>query len=111
MARVTVQAELTGLDPSVLELVPRDRIRLAMAALRGLNKYVPMDTGSLRRSAIPTPYGVHYGVRYASYAEDPRGEIHTDKNPSATAHWPEVYDKSGAPQVVEELEAILHERL
>lgn len=111
MATVSVRVTVEGLDPEALELDLRDRKRLADAALRGLDKYVPMDTGTLRQSAAPTEYGVHYAVGYASYAEDPRGTIHTDKNPSAVAHWPEHYDRLGAPEVVEELEAILREKL
>ena len=111
MARVTVRAAVSGLSPEAVTLDLRDRLRLSMAALRGLSKYVPMDTGTLRQSAAPTSYGVFYGVRYASYAEDPKGTIHTDKNPFAVAHWPEHYDEQGAPEVADELEAIIHEKL
>lgn len=111
MAGLSVKVSVSGLDASALALDDRDMRRLAVAAQRGMDKYVPMDTGTLRESASPMPSGVHYAVEYASYAEDPRGTIHTDKNPIAVAHWPEHYDELGAPEVVDELEAILREKL
>lgn len=82
--------------------------RVALAAMRGMQKLVPVDTGLLQRSPVPSDMKVTYPVGYASYAYDPpRGRIHTYPNPTATARWAEVYGESGMPEVVEEVSRIV----
>lgn len=110
MAGISYQIQAPKLS-GLLDLNLAQRLRLHAAAARGMDKYVPMDTGTLRRFVEPTEYGVHYAVDYATYAESPRGTIHTDKNPSAVAHWPKAYEASGMREVTQELEAILRESL
>lgn len=91
-----------------LNLDATDGTRMANAAMRGMNKYVPVDTGLLQRSATVQPFKVTYPVEYASYAYNPpRGRIHTYPNPTATAKWAEVYEAAGAKEIVEEVGRII----
>lgn len=86
------------------------RRRLAVAAGRGMTKYVPMRTGALSGSATPgvgevTYRGTNRGFDYANFVFDPSRPItiHKDKHPNATSRWDRKYGDSGAKEVCEEV--------
>lgn len=70
---------------------------LADYAKKGMARYIPVDTGRMRDTAEASPWKVTYapsrkGKHYAVYPYSGKhGRIHTEKNPHATAHWPQVY--------------------
>lgn len=72
-------------------------LAVAKIAREGMRKYIPVDTGRMRRTAEAKPFKVVYapqknGKHYAYYPYSGKhGHIHTDKNPNATAKWPEAY--------------------
>lgn len=74
---------------------------IALEALRGMDKFVPMDTGQLRSSAQAGDMEVIYGTDYAVYPYSGHGTIHRDKNPMATAHWDQAYQASGMQELME----------
>lgn len=90
------------------------RRRLAIAAGRGMDKYVPMRTGQLAGSATPGVGDVAYrgsnrGFDYASFVFEPTRAItiHHDRHPQATTRWDQAYERSGAKEVCEEVARIV----
>lgn len=81
------------------------RRRLALAAGRGMNPYIPFRTGQLTGSASPGVGVVTYPTDYAVYVFDPRRpiHIHKDKHPKATSRWDRKYSDDGAKEVCEEV--------
>lgn len=82
---------------------------IALEALRGMDKFVPMDTGQLRSSAQAGDMEVIYGTDYAVYPWSGHGTIHRDKNPMATSHWEQAYQASGMQNLLEEVSRIVSE--
>lgn len=89
-----------------------NRRRLAMAAARGMNPYVPMRTGQLMGSASAGVGEVTYNTEYAAYVFDPSRpiHIHKDKHPKATSRWDRKYSDDGAKEVCEEVARIVNGR-
>lgn len=81
------------------------RRRLALAAGRGMNPYVPFRTGQLARDAHPGVGVVTYPTDYAIYVFDPHRpiHIHRDRHPKATSRWDRKYSADGAKEVCEEV--------
>lgn len=90
-----------------LSLDPAQMHRVATAGLRGMTKYVPMDTGRLMGSGHVEGSEAVWSTDYAVYAYYPRGTIHRTKNPTATREWADHYMAQGAPEVVEEVARIV----
>lgn len=91
------------------------RRRLAVAAGRGMTKYIPFRTGALNGSAQPgvgevTYRGTNRGFDYASFVFDPSRPItiHRDKHPKATSRWDVKYGDDGAKEVCEEVLRIVN---
>lgn len=81
------------------------RRRLALAAGRGMNPYIPFRTGQLTGSASPGVGVVTYSTDYAAYVFDPSRpiHIHKDRHPKATSRWDRKYSDDGAKEVCEEV--------
>lgn len=81
------------------------RRRLALAAGRGMNPYIPFRTGQLTGSASPGVGEVTYNTDYAAYVFDPSRpiHIHKDRHPKATSRWDRKYSDDGAKEVCEEV--------
>lgn len=95
---------LTGFDKA------RDRLdlkgqgfRISQAAMRGMMRHVPYDTGKLRQGAYAGDMYVVYsrGVDYAGYVYNSRGHA---RYPGTSLKWPEAYEATGMREVVEEIE-------
>lgn len=99
--------DLTGID--IQRKLEASGERIALQALRGMDKFVPMDTGQLRNSAEAGNMEVVYGTDYAVYPWQGRGTIHRDKNPMATSHWEQAYQASGMQNLLEEVSRIVAE--
>ena len=80
--RVDMSADLSPMEAK-LRLDSADMHRVALAGLRGMTKYVPMDTGELMGSGHVEGEEAVWSTDYAVYAYFPRGHIHTTKNPTA----------------------------
>lgn len=82
--------------------------RMSAAAIRGMNRLVPVDTFKLRNGVhIEGSDTVVYsrGVDYAGYVHEmPQSWIRTA---GTYAQWPERYVLDGAKEVVEEVERIV----
>lgn len=87
-----------------------DMHRVALAGLRGMTKYVPMDTGELMGSGHVEGEEAVWSTDYAVYAYFPRGHIHTTKNPTAHREWVRYYESQGAPEVVREVVRIVNSK-
>ena len=93
--RINVSAKVAAVKTAATG----DDVGLALAkyAKRQMARYVPVDTRRLKRTAKALPWKVTYapsrkGKHYAVYPYSGKhGRIHTEKNPHATAHWPQVY--------------------
>lgn len=86
-------------------------LRIGMAARRGMNNLVPLDTGALRAGAYAGDFEVTYSRgeadKYANYVLNGRG---TPRTPGTYMNWAEVYERQGAPEVVAEMERIIDGR-
>lgn len=107
---MAVTVEITKLDLAEVRRVldmgtDAHRRRLAVAAGRGMNPYVPMRTGQLMGSAQPGVGVVAYNTDYVTYVFDPHRpiRIHKDKHPKATSRWDRKYSDDGAKEVCEEV--------
>ena len=109
MINVQMEVNLTEAEQR-LNFTPEKNHLLAVAALRGMNRYVPIDTGKLRGGAYVETDEVVYsrGVEYAGYVYNmPQAWI---KTPGTYANWPQAYVDAGAPEVVEEVERIVSDK-
>lgn len=94
-----VQSDVVGYD-------------LARVAKKGMDKYTPVDTGRMRNTATIQPWLIKYGVPYAYYPYSGRyGKIHREKNPNATAHWPETWEKASGDDFYRAAEEIIKTRV
>lgn len=117
---MAVTVEITKLDLAQIRRVldmgtDAHRRRLAVAAGRGMNPYIPFRTGALTGSASPgvgevTYRGTNRGFDYASFVFDPSRSIriHTDRHPKATSRWDRKYSDDGAKEVCEEVLRIVN---
>lgn len=82
------------------------QMRVGMAALRGMQRFVPVDTGALRVGAYAGPMEVTYSrgpaQSYAAYVYGNRNKAHA-RTPGTDLDWPGAYQASGAREVVEEI--------
>lgn len=81
----------------------RDNLSFATAAARGMDPFVPFDTGKLAGSATPKVGAVSYPLEYASYPYEGHGRIHKDHHMRATSHWDKAYSASGMRELREEV--------
>lgn len=116
--RVTIESmDLAAIRRALDMGTDATRRRLALAAGRGMDKYVPMRTGQLVGSATTgigevTYKGVNRGFDYGSFVFDPSRPIHIhhDRHPQATTRWDQAYERSGAKEVCEEVARIVSGR-
>lgn len=87
-------------------------MRVGMAALRGMQRLVPVDTFALRAGAYAGPMEVTYSrgpaSSYASYVYGKRDKAHA-RTPGTTLDWPGAYESSGAREVVDEMVRVINE--
>lgn len=107
MLRCEISADLLPAEAK-FDFTSAEMHRVALAGLRGMTKYVPMDTGHLMGSGHVDGEEVVWSTDYAVYAYFPRGRIHRTKNPTATREWVDHYTSQGAPEVVEEAARIVN---
>lgn len=108
MINVTFQVDLRDAEQRLTWTPEKDHL-LAVAALRGMNRLVPIDTGKLRAGAFVEGDTVVYsrGADYAGYVYNmPQAWIRT---PGTFAKWADEYVSLGAPEVIEEVERIVNE--
>lgn len=83
---------------------------IARIAKKGMDKYTPVDTGRMRNTASVEPWKVTYGVPYAYYPYSGKhGNIKTEKNPNATAKWPEVWYQTSGEDFARAVQAVASE--
>lgn len=109
--RISVTGDL-GRLPGAVEFDSADMGMLAEAARRGMIPFVPIDTGNLVRSGRVMGDEVVYDASrsgrepYPSYVHAMgQGRI---KVAGRFAQWPEHYESTGMPEVMEEAERIVN---
>lgn len=85
----------------------RDNLAFATAAARGMDPFVPFDTGKLAGSATPKVGAVSYPLDYASFPYEGHGRIHKDHHMRATSHWDKAYSASGMKELKEEVQRVI----
>lgn len=83
--------------------------RISQAAMRGMMRHVPYDTGKLRQGAYTGYMCVVYsrGVDYAGYVYNGRGHA---RYPGTSLNWSEAYEATGMREVVEEIERCIGDK-
>lgn len=111
--RVVVDGDVGDLARAV-DFTRADVTRMAEAARRGMIPFVPIDTGGLVRSGSvigdEVAYTASRGGRepYASYVHAmSQGRI---KVGGRFAQWPEHYESTGMPEVMEEVGRIVESK-
>lgn len=100
-----VKADLSGVSSKVARLSKDQGLGsfLASEAARGMDKFVPMRTGSLANSAQAKPFKVTYSMPYAQRVYHGSGlRFTTDKHPNATAYWDRAYVAAGGAKALGE---------
>lgn len=87
----------------------QEMLRLVYEGKRGMERYVPKDTGFLRGNSAPSaPDTLTYSAEYAEYVYRMEDVHWTTLGTSG--HWIERYNDSGAPEVCEEAARIVTEK-
>lgn len=88
--KVDVNFNQFSLDAKMRERARLAQRRLAAAVLRDSQRYIPFDTGMLKRSGdiISNNSIVRWATRYAEYVyKMDQSSIKTTKNPNARSGW------------------------
>lgn len=98
---VKVRVDLSGIEGR-LRVTPALKGAMALAAMRGMEPYVRMDTGALNGSVFVRDGKVVYPLDYASATyHNTRNLVNTQHHPKATPLWGDAYSASGAKEVKE----------
>lgn len=97
-----MRVDMSGVRAKIRKICTDRRLGsfLASEAQRGMDKYVPMRTGALARSASVQPFRVRYGMRYAKdvfYGE--HRTFSKQKHPLARARWDRGYAEASGREL------------
>lgn len=107
---VTVKTDMSGVEKKIKLMLGNRKVGMFVASTfeRGMNKYVPMDTGMLAQNVVSQPFEVHYNQTYAEKIYNGTHiKFNKEKHPLATAEWDKAFYNANKESIARQISAYL----